>query len=63
MKVNKKIKLNLVGIDGNAFSVMGAFSSRAKKEGWTKEERDIVLDDATSKDYNHLLYTIMSYCH
>lgn len=62
MKINKKIKLNLVGIDGNAFSIMGAFSKQAKKEKWTKEEIDTVLDDATSSNYNHLLATIDSYC-
>jgi hypothetical protein len=59
--VNKTINLSLVGIDGNAYSIMSAFSNQAKKEGWTKEEIDIVLHEAMSGDYNHLLQTIMSY--
>ena len=62
MKVDKTIKLNLVGIDGNAFSIMGAFSKQAKKEKWAKEEISTVLGEARSGDYNHLLATIMSYC-
>jgi len=60
--VNKKINLSLVGIDGNAFSIMGAFSRQAKKEGWTKEEIDQVMTKAKSSDYNHLLFTIMNHC-
>ena len=50
-----KITLRLVGLDGNAFYLMGAFSRRAKKEGWSKEEIDGVLSEARTRDYNHLL--------
>ena len=39
----KKVKMNLVGLDGNAFVLMGAFSRNAKRQGWTKEEIDVVL--------------------
>ena len=39
----KKIKLQLVGLDGNAFSIMGAFSRQAKKEGWSQDEITAVL--------------------
>jgi hypothetical protein len=61
--MNKKIKLKLVGLDGNAFSVMGAFSRQARKEGWTAEEIDTVLKEAMSSDYRHLLATIANNCH
>jgi hypothetical protein len=60
--MNKKIKLKLVGLDGNAFSVMGAFSRQARKEGWTAEEIDTVLKEAMSSDYRHLLATIANHC-
>lgn len=60
--VNKKINLQLVGIDGNAFSIMGTFQKQAKREGWSNEEIDKVLNEATSGDYNHLLATIMDHC-
>jgi hypothetical protein len=60
--MSKKINLILVGIDGNAYSIMGAFQKQARKEGWKKEEIESVLNEAMSSDYNHLLQTIMSYC-
>ena len=52
--------MQLVGIDGNAFSIMGAFSSNARRQGWTSQEIKSVLDEAMSGDYNHLLATIAS---
>jgi hypothetical protein len=52
------VKLNLVGLDGNAFSLMGAFSRAAKKQGRSKAEIDAVLGDSMSGDYNHLLYVL-----
>ena len=58
----KKVKLNLVGLDGNAFSIMGAFQKQARKEKWTPQEIKVVLDKAMSGDYNNLLRTIMEHC-
>ncbi len=60
--VNKKVKLKLVGTDGNAFAVMGNFSAAARRAQWTKEEIDTVLNDAMSDDYNHLLAVISAHC-
>lgn len=51
--------MQLVGLDGNAYSVMGAFQQEARRQGWTKEEIDKVLNEAMSGDYNHLLATII----
>ncbi len=62
MIVDKKVNLTLVGIDGNAFALMGAFQRQAEKEGWTKSEIDQVLDEAMSGDYNHLLRTLSEHC-
>ena len=59
---DKKVKLNLVGLDGNAFVLMGSFSRQAKKDGWTKEEISEVLDECTKGDYNHLLCTLSDHC-
>lgn len=61
-KINKTVNLDLVGVDGNAYSIMGAFSRQARREGWSQQEIDLVLEEAQSGDYNHLLATIMSYC-
>ena len=60
--IDKKVKLQLVGLDGNAFALMGAFQRQAHKEDWTKEEIEAVLDDCKSGDYNHLLCVLMSHC-
>ena len=48
---------DLVGVDGNAFSVMGYVSNAMRRSGFSTKERDEYLADAQSSDYNHLLYT------
>lgn len=53
-----RFKLKLIGQDGNAFAVMGAFQREAKRNGWKKDEIDKVLKECISGDYNHLLATI-----
>ena len=46
---------SLVGVDGNAFSVMG-YTARAMKEaGYTQDEINEYRKLATSGDYNNLL--------
>lgn len=60
--VNKTVELQLVGLDGNAFNLLGAFSNAAKRQGWSKEEIDAVRKEATSGDYNHLLCTLIDHC-
>ena len=62
MAINKQITLELVGLDGNAYSLMGAFKRQARIEKWTTEEIDEVLKECMSGDYNHLLATLMKYC-
>jgi len=59
--MNKKVILELVGIDGNAYSIMGAWKQAARRQGWTEAECKVVLDEAMSGDYNHLLATIIGY--
>ena len=58
----KKVKLNLIGLDGNAFALMGAFQRQARKENWSPEEIKAVLDDAMSGDYDHLLCVLSNHC-
>jgi len=59
---HKRIKLNLVGIDGNAYSIMGHYRKAAQKQGVPKDKIDAVLNDAMSDDYNHLLGIIDAHC-
>jgi hypothetical protein len=56
-----KVQLKLVGLNGNAFFVMGAFSQAAKKQGWTKDQINAVIEEAKAGDYDHLLRTFMKY--
>jgi len=62
MKTSKKVELELVGLDGNAYSLMGAFQRQARREGWSKDEIDEVLAECQSGDYNHLLCTLGEVC-
>lgn len=58
----KTVTLQLVGLDGNAFALMGAFSKQARREQWPKEDVDKVLDACKAGDYDHLLATLMEHC-
>jgi len=62
MKVKKTVHLKLVGLDGNAFYLLGAFQKAARQQGWTQEEIKAVLNEARSSDYNHLLATLAEHC-
>lgn len=58
----KKVTLDMVGLDGNAFSILGAFRAQAKKEKWSPKEINEVCDKAMSGDYSNLIWTIANYC-
>ena len=56
---SKKVKLKLVGLNGNAFALMGAFKRQAERERWTRDEIKQVIDQCLAGDYDHLLVTLM----
>lgn len=60
-KITKKVELDLEGLDGNAFMLIGAWRKQARREGWTAEEIEAVTKEAQSGDYDHLLQTLMEY--
>jgi len=60
--IDKTVNLDLVGVNGNVFMIMGVFQIQARKEGWIKNEIDAVLAEAKSGDYDHLLATIINHC-
>jgi len=62
MTTKRRIKLRLVGLNGNAFFLMGAFRHQAQKEGWTVGDIDDVFKEAQSRDYSHLLATLADHC-
>jgi len=59
--IMKKVKMELVGLDGNAFSLMGTFQQNARRQGWNKEEIDEVIKKCMSGDYNNLLRVLMEH--
>jgi ERCC4-related helicase len=58
----KKVNLKMVGLDGNAFAVLGAFQRQARQDGWSQTEIKEVLDKAMSGDYSNLISTIAEHC-
>lgn len=57
----KKVKLDLVGLDGNAFNLLGQFQRAARKQGWSQQEIDVVIAQATSSNYDHLLQVLIEH--
>jgi alanine racemase len=57
----KHINIELVGHDGNAFSIMGRVTNEMRRDGCTKEEIEEVMAEMQSGDYNHLLPTVMDH--
>ncbi|MGL4676626.1 MAG: hypothetical protein ACRCWI_03050 [Brevinema sp.] len=57
--MERKVKGALDGINGNAFMLMGYFQKLARQQGFSKEWIKQVLDEARSKDYNHLVATLL----
>lgn len=51
---NKK-GYSLIGVNGNAFSIMGYVRRAMKETNFNKKEIETYTKDATSGDYNHLL--------
>ena len=56
-----EIGVQLVGTDGNSFSILGQCSRAAKAAGLPKEEIKAFMTEATSGDYNKLLQTCMKW--
>lgn len=54
-------RYTLVGVDGNAFAVMGYVTEIMKREHFSKAEIAEYLAEAKKSDYNHLLCTSMDY--
>ena len=55
-----KVKVQLVGEDGNAFSIRGRVSKALKRSGQPEAAAEY-LKRATSGDYDHLLQVTLEY--
>jgi hypothetical protein len=55
------ITVNLLGQDGNAFSILGNVTRAMRRAGLSKEEIDNFQNEAMSGDYDTLLVTCMKW--
>jgi hypothetical protein len=53
--------VKLIGLDGNAFSILGRVKQALSRVGAEKEYIDQYLSEAISGDYDHLLAVTMEY--
>lgn len=53
--------VQLTGLDGNSFVILGACQRAARRAGWSKEEVEAWRTLAVDGDYDHLLGTAMRY--
>ena len=60
--MSKNKLYSLIGIDGNAYSVMGYVADAMKAEGKSNAEVDEYYKKAQSGDYKNLLRVSMSMC-
>ena len=59
----EKPTMNLVGVDGNAFSILGRVQKALRNAGADEEYLIKYQVEATSGDYNNLLVVTMGYVH
>jgi len=55
-----RIKVKLVGEDGNAFAILGRVRRTMIRAG-LREEAERFLAEASASDYDHLLATVQKY--
>ena len=54
-----EITVELIGHDGNAFTVLGRCRKAAREAGLSEDEIATFMTEATAGDYDHLLQTAM----
>lgn len=57
----KKVEGTLIGVDGNAFALMGRFQRLAKRQQWSDADIEVVLDKCYDGDYNQLVATLATH--
>lgn len=57
-----KPRVKLLGIDGNAFTIMSACSEALRKAGFSQEDVNRYREEAMSGDYSHLLAVSQRWC-
>ena len=54
----KTVDFDLSDCDGNAFAICGAWSTAARRQGWSNADIEKVTEEAQSADYEHLVRVI-----
>ena len=54
-----QVEVNIMSVDGNAFSIMGAVSKAMRREGIPYEDIEAFKKECMAGDYDHLLQTCM----
>lgn len=57
----KRVKMTLVGLDGNAFVLLGTFKRAARRQGWNSEEIDTVINKCKEGNYDDLICNLMAH--
>lgn len=57
-----KREYTLVGVNGNAFAIMGYVVRAMKLEHKSKDETDAYIRNAKSSDYTHLIAVSVDMC-
>ncbi len=57
----EKPELQLTGIDGNAFMILGTARRALLKAGYSQADVDRYMEEAKSGDYDHLLQVTMKW--
>jgi hypothetical protein len=55
------VTVEMIGQDGNSFSIIGRVTKQLRRGGVSKTERDRFTKEATSGDYSHLIGTVFDW--
>lgn len=61
---NKKLvkpTVTLSGTDGNAYAIMGKVGRELRRAGYTEEQRNQYIEEATAGDYDNLIQVTMKW--
>lgn len=62
MTDRKKPKVQLSGLDGNAFAIMGRVRDEMREVGWSRAEIASATDEMMSGDYDNLIVVACTLC-
>lgn len=57
----KTVNGSLVGLDGNAFVLLGYFKQQARRQKWPAEDIDLVIKECQKGDYDNLICVLLDH--